>query len=328
MFSPVRFVMGTRLIASGQECPSRVHSRDPDGNCIGTGRKLFCCGCKHSLWGGDGSVLARRAIGACPLPDRAGLEQCPAAFARLPRPPVGEQLLGEVARLPGFVQGTFGYQSLSMNIPFGAAAQERVATDWRSRGIDLGAGLEYAVSEHWTLTPRINIGVAELSNKADYGDSALGAILQPLFEGIVFDWDTRASVVGAAVGAHFDREYEAFRLLARFSASANHVRSFDESSADITISDTASALDFEANTVHPLGLFRERPVSLVTVIGATTLVGGARGELGFDEFAEFGLALQFDLGDNALGIPDLRVGLKTIQGPDVSGWSVIIGRGL
>ena len=156
----------------------------------------------------------------------------------------------------------------------------------------------------------------------------LGQILQPVFEGIVFDWDTRAWLAGAALGAHYEKQHDSFRFLARFSASSNYVRSFDESSADISIGDTASTLDFQVNTVHPLGQLHDRPVSLVTVLGATSFVGDARGELGFDEFAEFGLALQIELGDNSLGISDLRIGVKAIQGPDVSGWSLIIGRGL
>ncbi len=230
--------------------------------------------------------------------------------------------------LSAFIQGTIGYQDLSMELPLGEGGSDVVRTDWRARGIDIGAGLEYRLTSRWTLLPSLNVGVADLQNKADYGGSPLGPILRPVFEGIVFDWDTNAWIAGAALGARYERPFDRFRLLANMSASSNHIRSFDESSPDIVIRDTASTLDLEINTVHPLGEFAGLPTELVTVLGATSLVGDARGELGFDEFAELGLALQFELGERSLLPGAIRIGAKAIIGPDVSGWSLIIGRGI
>jgi len=226
----------------------------------------------------------------------------------------------------GFVQVIIGYQDLSMSIPF--LGDDTVQSDWRSRGIDLGLGVEYELSDTWTLVPAVNVGVADLRNRADYGDSVLGPIFQPVFAGIVFDWDTSAWIGGASLGLRFDRQYSGFRVRSNASATANYIRSFDESSADIVIDYTASTLDLELNTLHPLGRFGETPVELVTIVGLTSLVGNARGELGFDEFVEVGLALQFDISRFKLPLESVRVGAKAITGRDVSGWSLVIGRGL
>ncbi|MEE4279320.1 MAG: Solitary outer membrane autotransporter beta-barrel domain [Halieaceae bacterium] len=230
--------------------------------------------------------------------------------------------------MKGFLQGTIGYQDLSVGFPFFSDGSDVVQIDWRSRGIDLGGGIEYAVNDYWTLMPSANVGVADLRNKADYGDSVLGSIFQPVFEGIIFDWETNAWIAGAALGARYERQYDGFRVRSQLSASANHIRSFDESSDDISIRDTASALDIEVNTVHPIGQLAETPVELVTILGATSLVGDARGELGFDEFFEFGLALQFDISRFDFPIGDFRIGAIAITGKDVSGWSLVIGRGI
>jgi hypothetical protein len=232
------------------------------------------------------------------------------------------------SRLRPFVQGTIGYQDLSLTVPLVADSDERVRADWRSKGVDVGAGFEYALDEHWTILPSLNAGVAELRNKADYGDSVLGPILQPVFEGIVFDWDSRAWIVGAGIAMRFDRALRGFDFHANSSLSSSYIRSFDVSSSDIRIDNTATTFDLELSTIHPLGTLRDRPVSLVTIVGATNLVGDARGELGFDYFLEAGLALQLELPGNRLSLDRLRVGLKAIGGPDVSGWSIIIGRGL
>jgi len=227
--------------------------------------------------------------------------------------------------LSGFLQATVAYQDLSMGIPIFDGS---LRSDWRSRGVDIGGGLEYGLTDRWTVRSSLNLGVADIRNKADYARAPLGEFLRPVFEGIVFDWDTRAWVAGAALGADYERDFDAFRLLTRMTASANRIRSFDASSTDIDFDDVASTLDIAINSVHPIGHLRKVPVSLVTILGATSLVGDARGELGFDEFAEAGLALQFDLRPVGLAIDDFRVGLKAIDGPDVSGWSLVIGRGL
>ncbi len=227
--------------------------------------------------------------------------------------------------LAPFVQATIGYQDLSMGLPvFG----EPIQSDWRSWGIDLGVGVEYDILENWKIVPSVNMGVADLQNKADYGDSPLAPIFQPVFEGILFDWETRAWIAGASLGSLYEREFSGFRLRSYFSGSANYIRSFDESSPDISIRDTATTLDIEVNTVHPIGRIADMEMDLVTVLGATSLVGDARGELGFDDFGEVGLALQFDIRRFGLPIDSVRIGAKAIVGPEVSGWSLIIGQGI
>jgi len=226
-----------------------------------------------------------------------------------------------------FLQGTVGYQDLSMGFAI-LGDEDPVSVDWRSRGIDIGAGLEVRLSDRWTLIPTINLGVADLSNKADYGASILGPIFQPVFEGIVFDWDTNAWVAGGGLAARFDRAFESFDFHVNGSLSTKYVRSFDESSADIVIDDTATTADLELNTIHPMGSWGERPWSLVTILGFTSLLGEARGELGFDDFVEAGLAVQIDASTSWLPLDKLRIGLKVIGGPDVSGLSLIVGRGI
>lgn len=227
-----------------------------------------------------------------------------------------------------FVQGSLGYQDLSVTLPLVQDGPDQVVADWRSTGADLGAGLELGLGEHWTLLPSVNLGAAELRNRADYGDSVLGPILQPVFEGIIFDWETNAWIAGAGIAGRYDRSFERIEIHANGGLTTSYIRSFSESREDIVIDDTATTVDLELSTIHPMGTVYDRPWSLVTIVGATGFLGEARDELGFNEFFEAGLAIQFDIGGSPLPIQSLRIGLKAIAGADVSGWALVIGPGI
>jgi hypothetical protein len=97
-----------------------------------------------------------------------------------------------------FVRGSLGYQDLSVGLPV-LDENDTVRSDWRSRGIDVGAGLNVPLHDEWTLMPTLHLGLADMSNKADYSASLLGPVLKPVFEGIVFDWNTKAWIAGGGI---------------------------------------------------------------------------------------------------------------------------------
>jgi hypothetical protein len=119
-----------------------------------------------------------------------------------------------------------------------------------------------------------------------------------------------------------------FKVRANGSLTTNFVRSFDESSPDIVINDTATTFDIELNTIHPMKPWNDRSWSLVTILGATSLLGEARGELGFNDFFEAGHAVQFDIVTSVSSAYKMRLGVKAIAGPEVSGWALVLGRGI
>ena len=62
-----------------------------------------------------------------------------------------------------FLQSTLGYQDLSMTLPLTEGTDELVRSDWRSRGIELGAGVEVELDNSWSLLPTVNVGLADLN---------------------------------------------------------------------------------------------------------------------------------------------------------------------
>ena len=67
------------------------------------------------------------------------------------------------------------------------------------------------------------------------------------------------------------------------------------------------------------------PLSIVGLFGMTSIFGPDRDALGFDRFFETGLGLQGDLSSRGWKVTSLRLGLKAIYGPDVTGWGLIVG---
>ena len=47
--------------------------------------------------------------------------------------------------------------------------------------------------------------------------------------------------------------------------------------------------------------------------------------LGFERFGEAGLAVEGDVSQRGWRVRKLRLGATAIFGPDVSGWSVVLG---
>lgn len=233
------------------------------------------------------------------------------------------------SRVRPFVQGVAGSLNLEATFPLLPEGNEFVTTTWRTRGFSVGAGVEIPIDEAWTLIGALDLGVADVSNKAAYSGPIGQQLFAPVLQNFLFDWDSRASVAGVTLGGRYKQQLTRFRLLGHATGSINQVKSFDESSPLVAFDASVSTFDWELNSVHPLPLEPASvPVDLVTIIGGTHFIGSGNGALGFDGFWEAGLALQFDFQDRTWAIDGLRLGVTTIFGNGVSGWSLVMGRPL
>lgn len=226
-----------------------------------------------------------------------------------------------------FVQGLFAYQTLESG--FDIAPGEFVDSRWKTYGLAASGGVEIPVSEHLVLLPAMSIGYGRLENRAAYSGDLAENVLQPAVAGVLFDWDSNATVYGLSFGVDYKRTVREFDLEVLASVTHHQVKSTNSTSQFIDFDGHVTAFDIEVNSVHPTNWkLGSNPLALVALLGNTTFLGPERDALGFESFFEAGLALDIDVSSKGWKVRSLRFGAKAIFGSDVKGWSLIFGYGL
>lgn len=223
-----------------------------------------------------------------------------------------------------FVQGNFSYQVFDAGFALGEG--ERIDAEWKSLGATISLGAEIPIGEHFRLLPVIDAGLVRLENSARYTGDLANLLLRPVLQGVLFDWDSDAWVLGASLSFDYDRPFERFGMKVHGSLTHQYVDSHGASSPFIGFSNHVTTLNVQAESKHPTGKsFFGYPLSLVAHLGSTHLFGGHRDALGFEQFLDGGLALEADVSEKGWRVQGLRLGAKLIAGKDVSGWGLILG---
>lgn len=223
-----------------------------------------------------------------------------------------------------FVQGNLAYQTLDAGFDIGE--NESIEAEWRALGGSVSAGAEVRLGENLILVPTIDAGVVRLENDADYHGVLAEALLKPALEGVLFDWEADAWLLGAALGFDYRRALSTLELNVHGSLTHKYIKTYDSSSGSIDFDSRVTTFNVQADTVHPTRMsIRNFPLALVTHVGATAFLGDNRKALGFDHFFEAGLALEADVSRKDWRIQKLRFGANLIFGSDVTGWGLIIG---
>lgn len=223
-----------------------------------------------------------------------------------------------------FIQGVIAYQTVEAGLE--VAENELIDARWRTLGIAGSGGMEIPLGDHLVVLPAVTVGYGHIDNDASYTGAIAESVLQPAFEGLVFDWDADVLIYGLTIGADYQRQVRNFELELHGSLTHHLVESFDSSSPLVDFETDITALDLEANTVHPTSAkLAGYPISVVTLFGYTAFFGAERDALAFSTFFEAGLALDFDIAAKGWKMQSFRVGGKAIFGPDVKGWGFIFG---
>jgi hypothetical protein len=223
-----------------------------------------------------------------------------------------------------FVQGHFAYQTL--NADYELLADELIRSEWKTLGGSLSGGFEVSLGETMKLIPAVSVGYGRIENRANYTGPVGREFLQPIFSNLVFDWEANALVYGASLGLDYRRQYGRVDLEVLGNLTHHLVESTSASTELAEFDGHVTAFDLEVNAVHPTSMtLGGYPLSIVGLFGMTSIFGPDRDALGFDRFFETGLGLQGDLSSRGWKVTSLRLGLKAIYGPDVTGWGLIVG---
>jgi hypothetical protein len=214
-----------------------------------------------------------------------------------------------------FIQATATYLDMdqSQSLEISPGTTDILDASWEGFGAMLEGGMLLSISESLVLAPSIGIGITRLESEMDFSSKALEDLLAPA-KGIIYDWDTLASVVRGSVALRYNRSFGDWRVKSSGHLSGSYVDSFDESRRFPGFSDESGNLGLKLDISHPVGFdIRDYPVFLIGHLGYTSFIGANRDELGFTEFGEAGVSF---------GVQKFTLGLLGIVGSDVSGWNL------
>lgn len=220
------------------------------------------------------------------------------------------------------VQATFAYQTLDTAINI--IEDNSIDVAYRTYGGSLTVGVEIPLGKHLVLLPAVDAGVVRFESNADYHGVVANALFKPAFDGLVFNWDADAWLVGASLGLDYRRPLYGIDWSVHGSLTHNYIETFHSSNGLIAFDAQVTTLVVNTEAVIPTGMsVAAFPLALVATTGYTTFLSKDRDELGFDYFFESGLALETDISRKQWGLKKLRLGAKVIYGEDVIGWSTI-----
>ncbi|MFT6275893.1 MAG: hypothetical protein ACJA09_004015 [Alcanivorax sp.] len=148
------------------------------------------------------------------------------------------------------------------------------------------------LSEAFSLTSELGIGIIRLKNHADFSNLAVEELLAPIFDGALYNWDTNASVTRASLGLRYEKDHNKFKIKGSGHFSDSYIDSFGESTRFAGFSDHAGTPTFKLDVRHPPNMeLRKYPLYLIGHLGNTTSTGSNRNKLGFDYFNEAGISI-------------------------------------
>ena len=222
------------------------------------------------------------------------------------------------------MQANFDY--LSTTAGFDITEGESIDAEWRIFGGSIMVGAEIPVGKNLKVIPVIDGGLMRMESRAEYNGTLSNLIVKSAFDGLLFNWDVDAWVIGIGLGVDYRRTLKSVDFNAYGSLTSNYIKTYDASNDLLEFDSQVTTFDINLDTVFPTGIsISGFPLAVVVTLGNTTFLGPNRDGTGFEYFFEGGLSLEVNLSEKNWNLQTLRLGLKGIYGEDVTGWSLIIG---
>jgi hypothetical protein len=216
-----------------------------------------------------------------------------------------------------------GYMRYKDDFPTTSAAGESGTVGSRWTGYSVGGGLlaKLRLGNGFTLEPALDIAVARLENSADYSGAA--APLQPLFDGLLFNWQTDAWLITPSIGLDWSHPIGDAKLAIRGHVARSWIQSFGESTSFQSFSEATNAYSIRADYAQPTSYrIADRALSWVAYGGYAGFFGANRDALGFDAVAKVGGGFELPLHTDRPNSDRVRLAAGYLFGPDVRGWTI------
>ena len=207
----------------------------------------------------------------------------------------------------------------AVNLPPGDSGT--IGSKWTAYSASGGLLAKIRLGGGFSLEPALDVGVARLENGASYGGSA--SSLQPLLDGLLFNWQTNAWLVTPSIGLEWSAAIGDAKTTVRGHVARSWIDSFDESDSTQSFSEAASIYSFRADYAHPAGLsIADRPLNWVVYGGYAGFFGANSDALGFRSVAEIGGGFELPLYADQPRAERVRLAAGYLFGPDVNGWTI------
>ena len=219
-----------------------------------------------------------------------------------------------------------GYLQTKADLPIEVASSGAGSISGKWSAYSLGGGLlaKFRLGNGFTLAPALDVGVARLDNRASYFGAATA--LQPLVDGLLFNWRTDAWLVTPSVALDWTRAEADRRTSIRGHSAWSWISSFSESDPVLKFKETAGVYSIRAEHAAPTRMrLLERSLDWVAYGGYAGFFGDNRNALGFTSVAEVGVGMEAPLATSGKNSNRVRVGASYLFGPSVKGWTISLG---
>ena len=216
-----------------------------------------------------------------------------------------------------------GYLRLKddFNVNLPAHETGTIGSKWTAYSASGGLLAKIRLGNGFTLEPALDVGVARLENSASYDDNA--AVLKPLLNGILFDWQTNAWLVTPSIALGWATTFGEAKATVRGHVARSWISSFDESDSTQSFNETANIYSIRADYARPTGItIADRAMNWVIYGGYAGFFGANSDALGFTSVAEVGGGVEVPLAADRPQGERVRLAAGYLFGPDVRGWTI------
>lgn len=218
---------------------------------------------------------------------------------------------------------SLGYQKTKETVPVLDDSSEYVDSKWRGYGVSLGLLFDHKLNKNVTIEPKIRAGIVRLNNSASYYGEFTNSVVKPVYDGSLFNWNTKASVVSVGLGLIYD-----WQLGGRDSTVSTYVYhlnmdSFDESNEAVKFNAKANLASLKADVIVPtFATIYGKRLDAVLLGGSSLFFGENRDTLGFTSIYEAGLGIEYPIKGDKFSFGYVRLSGLVSRGENVRGWSV------
>ena len=194
---------------------------------------------------------------------------------------------------------------------------------WTAYTAQGGLGLKVPVTKAVYLYPHAAVAYSYLKNRADYPSSRAKQLLDPLFNGIITDFDVQSMTYSAALGLGYEETLGVVDVSLRGMFTYAYTDSFKQTHDVQSISEDTETLVVRLETRAPTGLsIAGHGVRWLGLAGYTTFFGPNRDALGFSYIAEVGLGFDIDISTENNFLDHIGLRGSYLFGDDMTGWQV------
>jgi len=219
-----------------------------------------------------------------------------------------------------------GWLQFKQDFPWNPApdAAGTFGSKWTAYSVGAGILAKVRLGSGFSIEPAVDVALARLQNRTGYSGSA--AILQPVLDGLLFNWNADAWLVTPGVALEWTGAVGEGSALVRGHVARSWIASFDETDPVQRFREATNIYSVRAEYVQPTAWMAfERRMSWVAYGSYAGFFGANRDVLGFDAVAEVGGGLELPLKPDAPNAERVRLNAAYLFGSGVRAWTLGLG---